>query len=99
MCIFNNKTQSIAQRYTWAIDWVLMQYGINLLFLSTNHPSETNNNLEESWLLCLVFLVSRDGCVALPRGAMGLSAFCDCGISWSNSLTFFRNSNLKSIIF
>ena len=26
-----------------------------------------------------VFLVSRDGCVALPRGAM--SAVCDCGIS------------------
>ena len=28
-----------------------------------------------------VFLVSRDCCVALPRGAMGLSAVCDCGIS------------------
>ena len=28
-----------------------------------------------------VFLVSRDGCcVALPRGAMGLSAVCVCGI-------------------
>ena len=27
-----------------------------------------------------VFLVSRDCCVALPRGAMGLSAVCDCGI-------------------
>ena len=26
------------------------------------------------------FLVSRDGCVALPRGAMGLSV-CECGIS------------------
>ena len=22
-----------------------------------------------------------DGCVALPRGAMGLSAVCECGIS------------------
>ena len=31
--------------------------------------------------LCLVFLVSRDCCVALPGGAMGLSAVCDCGIS------------------
>ena len=41
----------------------------------------------ESWLLCwVVFLVSCDCCVALPRGAMGLSAFCDCGISWSYSL-------------
>ena len=28
-----------------------------------------------------VFLVSRDCCVVLPRGAMGLSAVCDCGIS------------------
>ena len=27
-----------------------------------------------------VFLVSRDCCVALPRGAMSLSAVCDCGI-------------------
>ena len=29
----------------------------------------------------LVFLVSRDCCVALPRDATGLSAVCDCGIS------------------
>ena len=28
-----------------------------------------------SWCL------SRDGCVALPRDVMGLSAVCDCGIS------------------
>ena len=28
-----------------------------------------------------VFLVSRDGCAAPPRGAMGLSAVYDCGIS------------------
>ena len=27
---------------------------------------------------------------ALPRGAMGLSAVCDCGISWSYSLLFKR---------
>ena len=34
-------------------------------------------------LLCLSFLESRDGCVALPRGAMGLYATCDCDISRS----------------
>ena len=34
--------------------------------------------------------MSRDGWVALPRGAMGLSAVCDCGISWSYSLTIFE---------
>ena len=28
-----------------------------------------------------VFLVFCDCCVALPRGAMGLSAVCDCGVS------------------
>ena len=28
-----------------------------------------------------VLLVSRDCCVALPRGAMSLSAVCKCGIS------------------
>ena len=34
-------------------------------------------------LVALLGLSSRcrDGCVALPRGAMGLSAVCDCGIS------------------
>ena len=29
--------------------------------------------------------------VALPRGAMGLSAVCDCGISWSYSLTIYED--------
>ena len=29
----------------------------------------------------LVFLVSHEGCVALPPGAMVLSAVCDCDIS------------------
>ena len=28
-----------------------------------------------------VFLVSRDSCVALPRGTVGFAAVCDCGIS------------------
>ena len=36
-----------------------------------------------------VFLVSRDCCMALPHDAEGLSAVCDCGISWSYSLTIF----------
>ena len=38
-------------------------------------------------LASFVFLVSRDCCVALPRGATGLSAVCDCCISLSYSLT------------
>ena len=28
-----------------------------------------------------VLLVFRDGCVARPRGDLGLCAVCDCGIS------------------
>ena len=37
-----------------------------------------------------VFLMSRDCCIALPRGAMGLFAVCDCGISLSYSLTIVK---------
>ena len=32
--------------------------------------------------------------MALPRGAMGLSAVCDCGISRSYSLTIFGTANM-----
>ena len=32
--------------------------------------------------------MSRDCCVAIPLGAMGLSAVCDCDISQSYSLLF-----------
>ena len=35
------------------------------------------------------FLVSCDCYVALSHEAFGLSAVCDCGISWSYSLVFF----------
>ena len=37
--------------------------------------------------------MSRDGWAALPSGATGLSAVCDCGISWSYSLTIFQLVN------
>ena len=29
----------------------------------------------------IILMGKRGGCVALPHGAMGLSAVCDCGIS------------------
>ena len=46
----------------------------------------------ESWLLGLVCFpgVLFDCCVTLPCVAMGLSAVCDCGISWSYSLTILH---------
>ena len=37
-----------------------------------------------------VFLVSRDCCMTLSQGAIGLSAVCDCGIFWSYSITIFH---------
>ena len=40
-----------------------------------------------------VFLVSRDCCVALHRGAMGLSKICNCDISGSYSLSIFNVSS------
>ena len=35
--------------------------------------------------------MSHDGCVALPRGAMGFSSVCDCGIFRSYSLFLTKN--------
>ena len=29
----------------------------------------------------VAFMMSRNGCIALPRSFMGVSAVCDCGIS------------------
>ena len=48
------------------------------------HSSLTNILMGKRELVAFayfVFLVSRDCCVALPRGTMGLSAVSDCGIS------------------
>ena len=45
----------------------------------------------EGWLLTLIVFWMSCFCkcpVALPQGAVGWSAFCDCGISWSYSLNF-----------
>ena len=43
------------------------------------------------------FLVSCDCYVALSHEALGLSAVCDCGISWSYSLVFFCIYNIITI--
>ena len=41
--------------------------------------------------------MSRGCCVALPHGAMGLSADCDCGITLSYSLTILNMRRLRLI--
>ena len=38
-------------------------------------------------------MVSHDCSMALSRGAMGLSAVCDCGIFGSYFVTIFNNSS------
>ena len=43
---------------------------------SRNQAHKKNNKVKHA-----VFLRLEIRCVALPRGAMGLSAVCDCGIS------------------
>ena len=45
--------------------------------LKCNHLDEEER---AGCLTLFVYLVSRDCCVALPYGATGLSAVCDCGI-------------------
>ena len=35
--------------------------------------------------------------MALPRGDMGLSAVCDCGISLSYSLTIFHTAHIQRV--
>ena len=52
------------------------------------HPSfEIISMGKRELVALLVFLVSHDCYMALPHDTMGLSAVCDCGISWSYSLT------------
>ena len=52
-----------------------------LLYVSSSFAIILMGKRELVVFAWFVFLVSRDCCVALPRGAMGLSAVCDCGIS------------------
>ena len=62
----------------------VVRYLASILFC--NHLDEEER---AGFFVLVVFLVSHDCCVALTHDAMGLSAVCDCGISWSYSLTIF----------
>ena len=60
-----------------------------VLLCSTLCPFWVCNHLEEEEKAgCFAIIVLKMKCyykcsVALPRGAVGWSAVCDCGISWS----------------
>ena len=58
-----------------------------------NQSEKKNSSDQMASVFCFAkfaFLVSCDGWAALPRGATGLYAVCDCGISWSYSLTISK---------
>ena len=57
--------------------YFVVRYFMSILVLQSSSDGEKRVGCF-AWF---VFLVSRDGCVALSRGAMGLSAVCNCGIS------------------
>ena len=65
-------------------------------FLVFNHLYERDRERAVCSTL-FAFLVSCDCYVALSHEAMGLSAVCDCGISWSYSLVFFCIYNIITI--
>ena len=52
---------------------LVLSCGYAFYFSCTSTTAESRANLAN--------LISCDGRVALPRGAFGLSAVCDCGIS------------------
>ena len=59
------------------IETILLVNYIRLRLVEVRLP-EPCSSLNFAWF---VFMVSRGGRVALTRGAAGLSAVCDCGIS------------------
>ena len=54
--------------------------------------------MRAGYFALFVFIEYHVCCVALPHDATGLSAVCDCGISYSYSL-FFRNVNSTPVYF
>ena len=57
----------------------------------SNHLDEEGR---DGFFALFVFLVSRDGCVALPRGAMGLSAVCKIVVFPDHTHLLFLMSRL-----
>ena len=57
---------------------IVICFVVRYPFLFYNHLDGEERAGCFTWF---VFLVSRDGCVVLSRGVMGLSVVCDGGIS------------------
>ena len=58
-----------------------------------NYRLQTNGEERAGCFALFVFLVSRDCCVALPRGAIVLSAVCDCDVTHGRYITWTGNTN------
>ena len=52
-----------------------------LLYVHSSFCNQLDGEERAGRFAWFVFLVSHSRCMAFPRGAMGLSAVCDCGIS------------------
>ena len=62
-----------------------MQYLVSFLVLQSSRWGR------ERWLLKNCFVCDGTAnAMSLPRGAMGWSAVCDCGISWPCSTDYFH---------
>ena len=55
MSTSRNKTQIVVQSGPGALNRKMVQYGIKL---SAKHPSETNNNFENSYLKSIIYSVT-----------------------------------------
>ena len=60
---------------------------------------QSSGRERESWFLIFNCLLAVDASVMciLLHGALNWSAVCDCGVSWSNSLTF-KNAYINLLL-
>ena len=81
----------------WPLFWYALHYVLSSFAIILMRKRELIALLLVFWMSCYCKCP-----VALPQGAVGWSAVCDCGNSWSYSLTFCRvmtNCDTKGNIF
>ena len=70
-------TEQLVDTTLWLKSWLKsISFASNFFHLAKEIEKE-----RAGCFALFVFLMSRDCCVALPHGAIGFSAVCDCGIS------------------
>ena len=71
----------------WYLFWYASLYVLSSFAIILTRKRELVALLFVFWMPCYCKCP-----VALPQGAVGWSAVCDCGISWSYSLTFWLSN-------